>query len=367
MSITLFHTLVRTSLAQTRSDWVANARQRLGSATELEWKQSLTQLELHRLLPLVSYSLEAHGLTDTVPQPYLAKMQDAYRQTLRTNTFFLLTLNGILRAMRERDVHPVLWKGVVLADSFYPDPGTRLMGDIDFAIAPDDMDEATAVFKSLGFLPQEDKATEDAIYFANQIGVLCDVHHRVRLFEGKESMNLTVDLKPQRMRAPALKVLEPNAMVVHLIVHMDGHRGETGLMLFWILDLAFVIRKWGALLDLEQIERLMPAKEHFVSLLRTIRFLEHEFNERPPDCLADAAKNFEPFTLAEVLRERRLAQWGLPRLGGWLRLGACRLAFWPTKGRLYPHISDLLLWPADAVRNRQTANLPIPKIVGDVG
>lgn len=357
MSITLLHTLVRTSLATTGSDWAANARERLCSATELEWKRSLAALKLHRLLPLVSYSLEAHGLNDTVPQPYLAKMQDAYRQTLRTNTFFLLTLNGILRAMRERDVHPVLWKGVVLADSFYPDPGTRLMGDIDFAIAPDDMDEATAAFKSLGFLPQENMATEDAVYFANQIGVLCDVHHRVRLFEGKESMNLTVDLEPQRMRVPALKVLEPNAMVVHLIVHMDGHRGETGPVLLWILDLAFVIRKWGTLLDLEQIERLMPAKEHFVSLFRTIRFLEHEFNLRPPDCLAEAARRFEPFTLAEVLRQRRLVLWGLPSPLGWLRLGAYRLALLPTKGLPYPNVSDLLLWPADSIRNRRMSKL----------
>jgi hypothetical protein len=352
MSIKLFHTLVYMCLAATGSDWAASAKQGLCSATELEWKQSLVQLELHRLLPLVSYSLQTHGLTDTVPQPYLTKMQYAYRQTLQMNTFFLLTLNGLLRAMRERDVHPVLWKGVVLADSFYPDPGTRLMGDIDFAIAPDEMDEATAAFKSLGFLEQKHQATEDAIYFANQIGVVCDVHHRVRLFEGKESMNLTVDQKPQRMQAPVFTVLEPNAMLVHLIVHMDGHRSETGRVLLWILDLAFVMRKWGALLDLEQIERLMPAKENLVSLFRTIRFLEHEFDERLPDCLADAAKRFEPFTLAEVLRERRLALWGLPQTRGWLRLGAYRLGLRPTKNLPYPNVRDLLLWPADAIRNR---------------
>ena len=362
MSITLFHTLVHTSLAATSSDLAANFRQKLCSATELEWQQSLTQLELHRLIPLVSYSLEVHGLSDAVPQPYLAKIQDVYRQTLRMNTFFLLTLNGILRALREHNVHPVLWKGVVLADSFYPDLGTRSMGDIDFAIAPDDLEETTAVFKSLGFLLQEHKATEDAIYLANRIGVLCDVHHRVRLFEGKESMNLTVDLEPQRMRSIPFKVLEPNAMIVHLIVHMDGHRCETGPVLSWILDLAFVIRKWGKLLDLERIESLLPAKEHLVSLFRTIRFLECEFDERLPENLAKPAKRFDPFTLAEVLRQRRLALWGLPHPRGWLRIGAYRLALLPTKGLPYPNMSDLLLWPADAIRNRQMSNWPIPEI-----
>jgi hypothetical protein len=162
--------------------------------------------------------------------------------------------------MGERNLHPVLWKGMVLADNFYPDPGTRPMGDIDFAIAPEEMDEATEVFQSLGFEPQDEAETEDAIYFANKMGVICDVHHRVRLFEGKESMNLTIDIKPQRMSVPTLRILEPNAMVVHLIVHMDGHRPQTGLMLQWILDLAFVFRQWGTLLEPERLEKLIPPK-----------------------------------------------------------------------------------------------------------
>ena len=361
MSITLFHTLVRTSLATTEPTSAAIARQRLLSASDLEWKRTIVDLNLHRLLPLVWYSLLTHGLSDTVPQPYLAEMQDAYRQTLRMNTFFLLTLDCLLRAMRERDVHPVLWKGVVLADSFYPDAGTRLMGDIDLAIAPNEMESATAVFKSLKFLPQEHMETCDAIYFANHMGLLCDVHHRVRLFEGKEEMNLTLDLKPSRMKVPALRVLEPNAMLVHLIVHMDGHRSETGPLLSWIIDLVFVFRKWGALLELKRIEKLMP-QEHLIYLFRTIRFLEHEFDEKLPECLADAAKRFEPFTLREVIRERRLAIWGLPRTRGWLRLGACRLGLRPTKGRAYPYVSDLLLWPKDAIRNRGIANQPIPRM-----
>ena len=52
------------------------------------------------------------------------------------------------------------------------------------------MSEATAAFKSLGFQAQSQIKTSDAEYFVNQMGVVCDVHHLVRLFEGQESMNL---------------------------------------------------------------------------------------------------------------------------------------------------------------------------------
>ncbi len=341
MSIKLLNTLIRTTLATTEIDWIPQAKQQIASATELEWQQTISALAVHRLLPLVSYALKIHDLTETVPQAYLAPMQAAYHQTRVQNTLLLLTLDGILKAMEKRGLHPVLWKGVVLADSFYPDLGTRAMGDIDFAVPASEMEEVSAAFKSLGFTRQQPEY-EDAVYFANPMGVVCDVHRRVRLFEGKESMNLTTDLQTQHMKAPALPVLEPNAMLVHLSVHLDGHLPETGPMLCWILDMAFVMRKWGTLLELERIEQLMPTRKNLISLFRTIRFLEHEFGEKPPECLAEAIEDFKPFTLADVLRQRRLALWGLPSLRGWLRLAANQLGF-QLKGQ-YPNLQarDLL-------------------------
>lgn len=366
----LSHTLIRTALATTDSDCITNARKQLGDATKQEWQQSWAALQWHRVLPLVFYSLNVNGLTNTVPPSYLAPMQVAYQQTRLSNADRRLMLVCILRRMAERNLYPILWKGMALADNFYPDPGTRPMEDIDFAIAPEEKDKAREIFESLGFEPQVEpyvnEQTCDATYFANPMGVVCDVHHRVRLFEGKESMNLTVDIKPQRMSIPSLRILEPNAMVVHLIVHLDGHRPKTGLMLQWILDLAFVFRKWGDLLEPERLEKLIPAKTHWVTLFRIIRFLEQEFDQTPPACLAQAAQNFEPFTLEEILRQRRLALWGLPRPRGWLRLGASKIGVQLRHRRPTVEASDLILLLKDAVKNRRTHNQPISQIVGDV-
>ncbi len=368
--INLSHALIGISLATIGSDWIINAREQLSSATELEWQHSLATLEWHRLFPLLFYSLKVNGLTNTVPSSYLIKLQTAYKQTRQTNADRRFMLVRILWRMEECNLHPILWKGMVLADNFYPDPGTRPMTDIDFAIAPEEKDKAREIFESLGFEPQIEpyvnEQTCDATYFANPMGVVCDVHHRVRLFEGKESMNLTVDIKPQRMSIPSLRILEPNAMVVHLIVHLDGHRPKTGLMLQWILDLAFVFRKWGDLLEPERLEKLIPAKTHWVTLFRIIRFLEQEFDQTPPACLAQAAQNVEPFTLEEILRQRRLALWGLPRPRGWLRLGASKIGVQLRHRRPTVEASDLILWFTDAVKNRRTHNQPISQIVGDV-
>lgn len=350
-TLNLLRTLISISLTAPNSESIAKIKQQIESTTELEWQRTLVQLKLHRLLPLVFYSLKKYGLTDTIPQTCFFQMQDAFFQTQKDNTFLRLALEDILQSMAKHNLYPVLWKGIVLADSFYPHIGTRSMDDIDFAIEPSEIEQTTAVFQSLKYSLQDEMETEDAVYFANSGGILCDVHHRVRLFEGKELMNLTIDLKPEQINFPAIKVLEPNAMIVHLIVHLNGHCHKTGPVLFWILDLVFVLRKWGALIDLERLKKLMPTNEDFVSFFRIIRFLETEFGEEFPDCLSKVAKPFDPFTLEEILRQRRLAVWGLPRPRGWLRFGAAKLGFKLRTHRPNIYISDLFFWSTDSLTN----------------
>ncbi|MGB3236997.1 MAG: nucleotidyltransferase family protein [Geitlerinemataceae cyanobacterium] len=355
----LFHTLLQTILATPNSDWTEQAKQNLKLATESDWQQTVETLAWHRLLPLTAYALEAHGLSEFVPPEIFASLQQAYQQTRARNTVLLLSLDGILKTMAGRNLTPVLWKGIVLADSFYPDLGTRPMDDIDFSIATSEMDDATAAFESLGFVLQEHMSTEDAVYFANRMSVACDVHHRVRLFEGKESMNLTVEVPPQRAKSPTFKILEPNAMLTHLVFHLNGHLDETGPMLSWILDMAFVLRKWGSQIEPERLEQLIPKKEVWVLLFRVLRFLEAEFGEPVPPCLAEAAKDFAPFTLAEILRQRRLAVWELPSWQGWLRWGGSRLGM--KLNRMYPTLQgdDLVAWMADGMTARRMASQPI--------
>ncbi len=344
----LCQTLIRTILTPPNPNLIANVDQQLHCTTKGEWEQTLETLALHRLLPLVFYTLKTLQLTDSVAITHRRTMQAAYNQTLRKNAEHRLMLIGLLQRMKAADLHPTVWKGMVMAEYFYPDPGTRPMSDIDFAIPGDELEQTTVVFKSLGFLPLVEAETSDAIYFAHQMGVLCDVHHRVRLFESQESMNLTVNIKPERINIP-FAVLEPNAMLVHLIVHMDGHRHETGLLLSWILDVAFVLRKWGALVDIRQLEKLMPAQKHFMSLFRIIGFLSTEFGEKPPECLTEAAKTLKPYNFEEIFRQRRLALWGLPRPKGWLRLGANRLGVPLRHSRPSLQIDDLFLWLTDFV------------------
>jgi hypothetical protein len=184
------------------------------------------------------------------------------------------------------------------------------------------------------------------------MGVILDVHHRVRIFEDREGLAATIDVTPRHIDLPTIRVPDPTTMMALLIVHMDGHRGAEGLVLRWLLDIVFVTRHWGESIDDGRFDRLLPSDRHRFLFLRTTGFLASEFGATFPDALVTAAAGVPPLRLAEVLRHRRLSQWDLATLRGWLSLGACRLGVRPRRGRMLPKLADTLARPHDAVTER---------------
>jgi Uncharacterised nucleotidyltransferase len=345
----LLRTLLQLSLTSSNPALSNQLRQQLSLASEQEWQEVLTDLELHRLMPFVYYGVKVHGLMNCIPRFVFDRLLQAYFYSLRRNQIFLKTLATVLKSMNEAGVSPVLWKGIVLANQLYPDRAIRLMGDIDWAIAPHELETVSNVFSQLGFTLRDQMTTPDAVYFMGTNRVFFDVHHRVRLFEGKEHLPLTQTLTLSTEEHLKVHVLEPTAMLTHLTVHMTGHMAETGPLLFWILDFVFLLRKWGHLMDWNRLNQLMPDAESWMFLGRLLRFLEVELNEPLPPDLAKFAQTHKPLTLELITRQCRLAAWGLPRPKGWLKLMACGLGLKSPSVRKYPRASDLVLWAADAV------------------
>lgn len=344
----LLRTLLQLSLISSHAA-PDRIRQRLSLASEQEWQEVLTDLELHRLMPLVYYGIKVHGLISCIPRAVFEKLLQAYMYSLGRNQIFFRTLAVALKSTHEAGVHPVLWKGIVLADQLYPDRAVRMIGDIDWAIAPHELKTVMHVFNRLGYILRDQMTTPDAVYFVGKNRVFFDVHHRVRLFEGKEHLPLTQTLTLSTEGLLQVCALEPTAMLTHLTVHMTGHMAETGPLLFWILDFVFLLRKWGHLIEWNRLKQLMPDSESWIFLGRLLRFLEVELNEPLPPELAKFAQQHKPLTLESITRQCRLAVWGLPRPKGWLKLMACRLGLKAPSVQKYPRASDLVLWAADAV------------------
>lgn len=346
MSTNLIRNLLTVCLTESDSERLEKAKNSIAQTQPKDWERAIGDLSLHRLIPLVFYSLKERDAESAIPENYRTRMAQEYHNNLVKNKFKIHTLARIIETMDAHQVKPVLWKGILLADRFYPDLGTRVMGDIDFAIEARELAPATAAFESIGFQLIPDKSTQDAVYFVNKAGIFCDVHHRVRFFEGRDPDSITTYIPARRLDRTTFRVLEPNAMISHLVVHLQGHQDETGRMLSWLLDVAFVLRQWGDKIQLEKLQELMPP-DSLKALFQIVRWFEADFGEPIPDSLKEEARKVKALSLDQLLRERRLALWNLSELKGWAKLAACQLGLHPSKGIPYPYASDLVWWPKD--------------------
>ena len=340
-------TLVRACLAPSPS-------LSLEAATEADWETCLAELARHRLVSYAFYVLRGSGLILCVPERYRTAMTGEYLLTLSANRRLVAATARMIAVIAKRGVRPLVLKGIAMASCFYPDLGMRPMGDIDLAVTRDEIDEAIKALAAIGFSQRPDLEGGDAVYLVSEAGVLCDLHYRLRLFEAKEHLHLTTQVESHQPELPVITVLEPNAMVVHLVTHMDGHQDQTGPVLGWIVDLAMVLRTWGSQLDSDRIRLLMPAGRPMQLLGRLLKLLRDDLGEEVPASLMDLTDHAVPLPLAQVLRQRKLKGWGLPRARGWARLLAGTVGL-PLK-HSYPRLSwdDLLGMAPDAVRDARS-------------
>jgi Uncharacterised nucleotidyltransferase len=342
----LLRTLLQISLLTPSADVPEGFRKGLRSATDRQWQEAIAVLTHHRLMPLVFHGVKVHNLKDDIPKPILSQLMLKYLQSLQHNTRLFKSLAVVLERLATVVVYPVLWKGIVLADHLYPDVATRIIGDIDWAITPHEFEVVSPILAELGFLLQPAMATSDAEYFMNADRVLLDVHHRVRLFEGKEGLSLTQDLSSSKGLLPLYRALEPNAMLTHLTVHLGGHAPDMGLPLFWILDFVFLLRQWGDQIVMQRLNELMPDPKSWCLLGRILRFLQDELGEPLPAELVEFAQQYKPFTLEGITRQNQLVMWGLHRPQGWVKMAASVVGVHSNPKFEYPEVSHLLKWAA---------------------
>jgi hypothetical protein len=350
VGLKLLRSLLRLPLEEDGSEALDRLATSIGEAPASAWTEATEALRLHELLPFAGYGLRTHRLEGRVPPATRDTLASAYYESLLRNLCAVELLKDVHERLVERGVEPVLWKGIVLATAFYPDLGARPMADLDLAIDAAERIATLEVLEAAGLVRRPELDTADAIHLEHPCGVLIDLHHRVRLFEGHERAALSRPIALPAAGLDSARVLGPEAMITHLVVHLSGHLRSSGPLLRWVLDFAPVARRWGAELDRDRTLALLPSPHELALLLRLFGFLDRELGQPPPPAFAGLAAGVRPLALAEILRRRRLAQWGLHSPRGWARLALCRLGLRARGPRAFPRAGDFARAPGDALR-----------------
>ncbi|MET0283333.1 MAG: nucleotidyltransferase family protein [Polyangiales bacterium] len=340
------------------------ARAVLAQASEEDWQRAVALLTPHKVFPLLSYQLRSFDLLDALPASAQAALREMHDDVRNRNALLMLTLARVLRLLGARGETVLLLKGILFADSFYPDFSTRPMSDIDLLAVRGRDEEMFSILVDAGFRPSFHHAVQEhGITFMNREGVFLDAHRTLPLFAGQPWHRIRRETELTRVRGVSVFALEPNAMVAHLVVHMQGHSPELGFVLLWIVDLALVLRKYAGELDLHRIRKLIGSEEGWALFLRLARLIQSA-GEPIPKALAKAARTVPPLSVSMALRQRRIHPWGLPGAAGWARLLAHQLGLHRSENRPTPEPADLLLWPLDRLSERMAP--PLARVANDL-
>lgn len=274
----------------------------LASATPDEWERALGVLSSHRLLALVHQEVGETRLRGA-PPAVVDRLRDDVRATFVRNGVAMGALDGVLAALQREGIEPVVLKGAALLNTVYPSLGARPMVDVDLLLRPGEEGRAIAALVAQGL---RGRPEGDAWNFVDPGGTRFDVVHRFRLFEHLALAPLVERTRPRFLKRDAIATLEPNAMAVHLVVHMNGHRREVGHLLAWFVDVARLLHASSARIEAARLAPLLKGGEAWTWLLRTFAFLRDDFGVPLPPSLALPSGGFAPLTLDEVLRSRRV-------------------------------------------------------------
>ena len=350
------------------------------SLPEKAWTSLMETLTIHRLVPIAFHVISLFNLEETVPERVLQYMSDAKRLSGITQAVNHLWMDRILAAMAQEDIIPVVWKGMALANLFYSSPSERPFGDIDLLIERKEWAKVNEILSSFGFRRLTQRDAEPKTGDLTQIlhekdgfnfikspeNILLDVHHRCRLFENVDTIShLTVDENPLHLNANSIRVFEPTAMLVHLVVHLDDHsRNNTGYYLSWLLDIALFMKHQRKNIDPARLDALLPTRRSKFAMIKILGFLMHELDIELPDQIEKAVQTIQPVSFEEILRSRRVKMWGLPYFRGWARIVLNKLGF--QLSNQYPELRkrELRFWVLDRTKNYLTSLKSLPQIVG---
>ncbi|MBN1992564.1 MAG: nucleotidyltransferase family protein [Anaerolineae bacterium] len=288
-------------------------KQQAPALTDSEWAALPAQAESHGLAPLFYAHLPAAG----VPMPAAARQQLQGRamQHSHANRVRAKALAEVLAAFQAAGIDALVLKGMALAHLVYPEPGLRVMRDVDVLVSRSQARQAQALLAEMGFNappPGHNLPAKHLAVAQRQVeGLLVslELHHNLYT-EGTSTTELEA-LRPAAIPFTLENVtaytLGHEEMLAHLYRHLRVSMhilpGLDVLRLIWIADLVSLAEGCAKQIDWERVApqtRYALAACHWLTPLSGELLQTASLNPgRPPQGAGQQFQGWPRHTLAE--------------------------------------------------------------------
>jgi hypothetical protein len=238
-----------------------------------DWEWFTARVCTHGVAPLVAAHLQKLGLVNHLPPHVRAVLQSAYYRNAARNTLLFRVVQEVLQGCRSQGSAVIVLKGAALAETVYPHPALRPMGDIDLLVRPEAVQAIDDALTALGY-DFVDHGRPKAFWrtqhyhltfqppSASPLVLPIEVHWAL----GRASHPFYMDLDglwqrsiPTTIAGIEAYILAPEDQLLHLCVHLCKHASapSTDGLPSWRLrtfsDLVAVLTHAGPSLDWEAL------------------------------------------------------------------------------------------------------------------
>lgn len=250
-----------------RGRWVSEALEdarALAAQNGVDWDGLLQAARTGGVSPLV---YEAVRGQEWVPAALKDDLRMDYYGVARTNLLRFHRLEEVLRRLADAGIDVILLKGAALAEAVYNNLALRPMGDFDLLVHEADVEGALDVLIASGYQRPYGEFRPGFIRaFRNQIMMSkagdaetrpIEIHWRLlaplHYQRAIPSDWLWQTACPARLGAAPVRILSPEAQVLHLSGHLLQHGGSEKANARQLYDLAEVIVLYQAHIDWDAV------------------------------------------------------------------------------------------------------------------
>ena len=262
---------------------------------------TLTDPEIHRLLPLVYHNLRHAGLDD----PDLPRMKGIQRRAWFENQARLHAIKPALVQLHAAGVDTLLLKGVPLALLYYQDLGQRPMVDVDILVPYATFDVALDVLEAEGWrdlgldIPRDRRRRSyHGAGMSHPDGRLLDVHWQLALpfvlpnAEAESGDDFWAASEPLDLGELSVRTLCPADMLLHIIVH--GLWSGSSANVRWVADATVVVRAARDTIDWDRVLDQTARRDLVVPVGNGLRYLERILAAPVPTDVIDEQTTITP-------------------------------------------------------------------------
>jgi|GEM_PF-1822562 hypothetical protein len=227
----------------------------------LDWAAITIRLISDGLAPIAYQQFKDRP--DLIPADIFSALKKSYYQNASANHIRLEELKRLGRCLAQHNIPLLVLKGGVLAQTVFPDPALRFMGDLDVAVPPEQTQAALALLQAEGYARQKEPGDRNDERWMREEGwhiilaktvwgkrMLLEFHWPLRR---QVMINQLVYLDVQHIWQTAIPLDQENnlwqpappAMLLHLCLHTGVQHRFTDLGLRHYVDLDRLVRLYG--------------------------------------------------------------------------------------------------------------------------